>query len=169
MQKSLSLPVHHSLSKFDISLGTDQLIRISGRVRDPDFPLSSRSLILLSLNSTLTKLFLSTLHITYKHAGISALMSVILETYYISGLRNFLKLISRRCPMCQKAYSRPLNQRMGMLPLSRTTPAPPFERTGMDFAGPFYIRQGKVRKPTRVKCYACLFICLTTKAVHIEL
>ncbi len=56
-----------------------------------------------------------------------------------------------------------------MLPLSRTTPAPPFERTGMDFAGPFYIRQGKVCKPTRVKCYACLFICLTTKAVHIEL
>ncbi len=129
------------------------------------FP-SLRSLILLSLNSTLTKQFLSTLHITYKHAGISALMSVILETYYISGLRNFLKLISRRCPMCQKAYSRPLNQRM---PLSRTTPAPPFERTEMDFAGPFYIRQGKVRKPTRVKCYACLFICLTTKAVHIEL
>ncbi len=165
-----SLPVHHSLSKFDISLGTDQLIRISGRVREPDFPLSSRSLILLSLNYTLTKLFLSTPHITYKHAGISALMSVILETYYISGLRNFLKLISRRCPMCQKkAYSRPLNQRMGMLPLSRTTPAPPFERTGMDFAGPFYIRQGKVRKPTRVKCYASLFICLTTKAVHIEL
>ncbi len=56
-----------------------------------------------------------------------------------------------------------------MLPLSRTAPALPFERTGMDFAGPFYIRQGKVRKPTRVKCYACLFICLTTKAVHIEL
>ncbi len=55
-----------------------------------------------------------------------------------------------------------------MLQLSRTTPAPPFERTGMNFAGPFYIRQGKVRKPTRVKCYACLFICLTTKAVHIE-
>ncbi len=29
-------------------------------------------------------------------------MSVILETYYISDLRNFLKLISRRCPICAK-------------------------------------------------------------------
>ena len=76
-----NLPPHHSLSKFDLSLGADQLIRISGRVRDPDSPLSSRSLILLSLNFTLTKLFLSTLHVTYKHAGISSLMSVISETY----------------------------------------------------------------------------------------
>ena len=58
---------------------------------------------------------------------------------------------------------------MGLLPLLRTTPAPPFECTGIDFAGLFYIRQGHIRKPTRVKCYACLFICLTTKVIHIEL
>ena len=67
-----------------------------------------------------------------------------------------------------EAYSRTLNQKMGLLLLLRTTPAPPFERTGIDFTGPFHIQQGHVRKPTRVKCYTCLFICLTTKAIHIE-
>ena len=83
------LPPHHSLSKFDLSLGADQLIRISGRVRDPDSPLSSCSLILLSLNSTLTKLFLSTLHVTYEHACISSLMC---------DFRNLLHLWPKKFP-----------------------------------------------------------------------
>ncbi len=58
---------------------------------------------------------------------------------------------------------------MGLLPEARTTPAPPFDRTGIDFAGPFYVRQGHTRKPVLIKTYACLFVCLTTRAVHLEL
>jgi len=58
---------------------------------------------------------------------------------------------------------------MGLLPTSRTTPAPPFSSTGVDFGGPFLTRKGYTRKPTMVKTYACIFICFATKAVHIEL
>ena len=58
---------------------------------------------------------------------------------------------------------------MGMLPASRTTPAPPFHRTGVDFAGPFVIRQGHTRRPVLIKTYAAVFTCLTTKAVHLDL
>ncbi len=58
---------------------------------------------------------------------------------------------------------------MGLLPSVRTTPAPPFSFTGVHFAGPFITRRGHTRKPVMVKSYACIFICLTTKAVHIEL
>ena len=58
---------------------------------------------------------------------------------------------------------------MGLLPAVRTTPAPPFANTGMDFAGPFHIRQGHTRRPVIIKSYACIFVCLTTRAVHIEL
>ncbi len=43
------------------------------------------------------------------------------------------------------------------------------EITGVDFAGPFIIRKGYTRKPVKIKSYACLFVCFTTKAVHIEL
>ena len=74
------------------------------------------------------------------------------ETYHIAGLRNHVKRISRQCATCQKAYARPLNQKMGLLPASRTTPALPFYRTGMDFAGPF---TGYTRKPIAIKTYAC--------------
>ncbi len=96
-------------------------------------------------------------------------MSIIRDKYHIPGLRNHLKGLSRHCITCQKAYSKPLHQQMGLLPEVRTTPAPPFDQTGVDFAGPFIIRQGHTRKPVLIKTYACLFVCLTTRAIHIEL
>jgi len=68
-----------------------------------------------------------------------------------------------------RAYDRSSHQPMGLLPTTRTTPNPPFHITGVDFAGPFVTRRGHTRKPTMVKAYVCLFICFTTKAIHIEL
>ncbi len=58
---------------------------------------------------------------------------------------------------------------MGLLPKARTTPSPPFYCTGIDFAGTFHIRRGHTRRPVIIKYYACLFICLSTRAVHLEL
>ena len=70
---------------------------------------------------------------------------------------------------CQKAYARTTAQLMGKLPSSRVTPAPPFTHTGADFAGPFLLKKGHTRKPVKVKGYVCLFVCMTTKATHLEL
>ncbi len=103
---------------------------------------------------------------THSHAGTLAMMSIIGSTYYIPGLRNQLKKISRACSVCQRAYARPLHQQ---LPSQRTTPAPPFYNTGIDYTGPFIIKQGHTRKPVLLKTYACLFVCLATRAIHIEL
>ncbi len=70
---------------------------------------------------------------------------------------------------CQRAYARTESQKMGMLPLERTTPAPPFYHTGVDYAGPFYIRKGHTRRPVYVKSYVAVFVCFSTRAVHLEL
>ncbi len=91
----------------------------------------------------------------------ATLLCIIAETYYISGLRNHLKLLSRQCSTCQKAYASG--------PSARTTPGPPFAITGIDFAGPLQIRQGHTRRPVIIKAYVCVFVCFTTKAVHLEL
>ena len=40
--------------------------------------------------------------------------------------------------------------------------------TGVDFAGPFDVKRSHTRKPVLVKAYACLFVCMSTKAVHID-
>ncbi len=164
-----SLPKSNALHKFGLSISDQGYLQLSSRVRNPSKPSQPSKLIPLSPKSPLTRLLVATLHVTYSHAGISALHSILVTTYFIPNLRNLLKFISRRCPSCQRAYARPLTHAMGMLPSSRTTPAPPFDRTGVDFVGPFVLRQGYTRKPVLVKTYAAVFVCMVTKAVHFEL
>ena len=55
---------------------------------------------------------------------------------------------------------------MGNLPMERITPDHPFNKVGVDYAGPFFVKHGYV---TVVKAYACVFVSLSIKAVHLEL
>ncbi len=102
---------------------------------------------LLSIQSDLTRLLIKTLHTTYGHPGITAMTSILYDIYYITGLRSFLKKMSKNCPACQRAYTRPFSYQMEMLPSYRTTPASPFCHTAVDFAGPFHIRTKHTHKP----------------------
>ena len=57
---------------------------------------------------------------------------------------------------------------MGQLPKERVTPDAVFNNVGLDCAEPVYVKQGSPRKPIIVKAYVCVFVSLSTKAVHIE-
>ncbi|XP_039309934.1 uncharacterized protein LOC120358749 [Solenopsis invicta] len=59
---------------------------------------------------------------------------------------------------------------MGNLPKHRiTVPERPFFICGIDYAGPFYIKEGTRKNAKLVKCYMAIFVCFATTAVHIEL
>jgi hypothetical protein len=58
---------------------------------------------------------------------------------------------------------------MCQLPLARVTMARPFLNAGTDYVGPFEIKSGNTRSKTTTKCYVALFICLATRALHLEL
>ncbi|XP_026730718.1 uncharacterized protein LOC113495917 [Trichoplusia ni] len=57
---------------------------------------------------------------------------------------------------------------MGDLPNVRTNADFPFNCSGMDFAGPFMISSKKGRGNRVTKAYLCVFVCLITKALHLE-
>jgi len=57
---------------------------------------------------------------------------------------------------------------MGSLPPNRTVIAIPFTNTGMDFAGPFEVRSSPHTKASCYKCYVCIFVCFSSKAIHLE-
>lgn len=58
---------------------------------------------------------------------------------------------------------------MGNLPSERLVPTYPFMKSGVDYAGPIYILNRKGRGSRLIKAYICLFVCFTTRAVHLEL
>lgn len=58
---------------------------------------------------------------------------------------------------------------MAALPMERSTFSPPFTFTGLDFAGPFPIKTSSLRQASCQKGYVCVFLCFSTKAIHLEL
>ena len=49
------------------------------------------------------------------------------------------------------------------------TPAPPFSYVGLDLFGPWTVPARRTRgEHANSKCWAVLFTCLTTRAIHIE-
>lgn len=57
---------------------------------------------------------------------------------------------------------------MGDLPKNRVVFEKAFLQTGVDYCGPFYIKERKFRNRNKVKIYVAVFVCFATKAVHIE-
>ncbi len=119
-------------------------------------------------NNQLTKLLLETRHKEYGHAGASTVIAIMGTQYYIIGVKHVLKWIARRCAECQQSNAHTMQQQMGMLPPCRTQLRPPFYVTGVDMAGPITMREGATRKPVLYKAYISIFVCMCTKAVHIE-
>lgn len=59
-----------------------------------------------------------------------------------------------------------MTQEMAKLPKVRLTPyQPPFTSTGIDYFGPLQAKGGR----GTVRCYGCIFVCMTSRAVHLEL
>ncbi|XP_041448586.1 uncharacterized protein LOC121404066 [Drosophila obscura] len=57
---------------------------------------------------------------------------------------------------------------MGDLPKERLEGSRAFEVTGGDYCGPFFYRS-EIRTRPPIKCYISVFICFTSKAIHMEL
>ncbi|XP_036346482.1 uncharacterized protein LOC118755762 [Rhagoletis pomonella] len=57
---------------------------------------------------------------------------------------------------------------MAALPPERSNFSLPFTYTGLDFAGPLDVKSSTLRKSPLLKGYVCVFICFSTKAIHLE-
>ena len=69
---------------------------------------------------------------------------------------------------CRKRKAKAAKQIMApLLKIRLKLPLRAFARTAVDFAGPFVTIQGRGKK--RAKRYLCLFTCLTSRAVHLEM
>lgn len=145
------------------------IMRVGGRISNSTLSYAQSHPVILNAKHSITKLIIESEHRRLLHAGPTLLISSLNQRYQITGIRKAVRFITRGCVTCRRQSARLQKQLMGPLPKERITSAPVFERVGVDYAGPFLTKYGSTRKPTIVKSYLCLFVCLSVKAVHLEL
>ena len=116
----------------------------------------------------LVKLIIRFEHLRLLHAGHLLTSASLSRRYHIIGGHRAIRSVTRNCVVCRRRSAKPNPQLMGQLPKEQITPDAVFNNVGLDYAGPVYLKQGSMRKPVIVKAYVCVFVSLSTKAVHIE-
>ncbi|XP_011858966.1 PREDICTED: uncharacterized protein LOC105556478 [Vollenhovia emeryi] len=142
------------------------LIRVGGRLRQAPLPYTQRFPVVLSSGGHITKLIIRDQHVRNLHAGLQALLSIIGEKYWILSARSAVRRVLHGCIICFRTSAKNPHQLMGDLPECRVTPCRAFLNVGVDYGGPFNV---KVSRNKSSKAYLCLFVCLATRAVHLEL
>lgn len=84
-------------------------------------------------------------------------------------LWNTVKNIIRNCVRCHRFAAKAQQQILTYLPSMRVTTGKLFNHFGIDYAGPLELRSSELRKAAIVKVYFCVFVCLKTKSIHLEI
>ncbi|XP_029164817.1 uncharacterized protein LOC114936015 [Nylanderia fulva] len=115
-------------------------------------------------------MIISYTHIVSLHTGIQATLSKLRQQYWIIKARSLVKSIIYKCVKCTREKAQVANQMMGQLPNSRVSaPTRAFSHSGVDYAGPVLTRASAGRGIASRKSYIAIFICLATRAIHLEL
>ncbi|XP_068250434.1 uncharacterized protein [Palaemon carinicauda] len=79
-------------------------------------------------------------------------------------MRRLAKTVIKECLSCRWHNSKPCSQPVAPLPKERVRTSPPFDVTGLDYAGPLFCADCPSKK-----FYVLLFTCGVVRAVHLEL
>lgn len=169
LQSSKCLPKQSSILSLNPFLDKDNLLRVGGRIRNSNESFDVKFPIILPQKHQLTRLIILNQHHKQLHAGPQAILAALRQRFWPINGRSAIRSVLSKCITCFRAKPISLTQKMGDLPRDRVTPQRPFLVSGVDFAGPFNLKDGKCRNRTIVKGYMCLFICFVTKAIHVEL
>ena len=145
-------------------LDEDDIIRVGGRIGKAAIPFGTRHPIVLDSSGDLTKLIVMDTHNKLGHAGVDNIRNELRQQFWILRCKATVKKNLHRCWLCKLRRTVPRPPRMADLPRDRLLVSPPFTKVGVDYFGPLHVKYGR----KHLKRYICLFTCLVTRAVHLE-
>lgn len=150
-------------------LDNDGLLRVGGRLKRAPGPFDERHPLILPHTGALVSLLITDAHQKTFHSGPKMTCAQLQQRFWILGVRNAVKSIIHRCVICFRCRPTRAHQLMGDLPAPRITQSRAFLHTAVDYAGPIFTRTAKGRGHKSHKSWIAVFVCLSSKAVHLEL
>ena len=154
-----------SLLKLDCFVDEEGLLRVGGRLGRSSYPWSEIHPVVLPKNSHVTNLLIRHYHEANAHQGRLITLNAIRRAgYWVINGASRVNFYLAKCVTCRKKRSSSCTQKMADLPEDRVEATSPFDCSGVDYFGPFIIKEGR----KELKRYGVIFTCLASRAVHLE-
>ena len=112
----------------------------------------------------LCRLVIMDCHKKLNHEGTEHVRNDLRLLYWIPRSRSTVRKVLNDCSLCKRRRIKPQPPLMASLPKDRLQVAAPFSKVGVDYFGPIMVKHFRKHE----KRYGCLFTCLVTRAVHLE-
>ena len=117
----------------------------------------------------ITRLIIRDCHHRVMHNGVKETLTEFRSFFWLTKGRQVIRKQIYNCIVCRRHDGRSYKvEQASAMPEFRFKEGYPFASTGADCAGPLFVKT-VFRKEIQVsKVYICLFICESTRAIHIE-
>ncbi|CAH8505861.1 unnamed protein product [Schistosoma mattheei] len=144
----------------------DGLLCVGGRLSYSDFSNAFKHPIILPSRHLVTEMIIRHYHKEQGHTGTSQVLATIRKRYWIIKGTSTVKRVIGKCVTCRRYTMVTGQQLMAPLPACRVQQGwYCFSAVGVDYFGPLFVKRGRSLE----KRYGCVFTCLQTRAVHIEM
>ena len=140
------------------------VIRVGGRLANSPYNVDKKFPIIIPKYSPITDKLIRESHLRNLHSGPQHTLFDLRQTIWIPGGLATVKKVIHDCKTCIRFDAKILQPVMGDLPRERVVKSFTFENTGLDYCGPFQTIHNKDMR----KIYVAIFVCFSTKAIHIE-
>ena len=140
-------------------------LRVGSRLVKADIDEVAKAPAILPRKDNIVRSIIRYFHQRDLHAGPKHVLNELRQTMWILQGGQEVRSVLSKCTTCQRAFKRPMEQKMGVLPEVRVTQGHPFAAIGIDMAGPFGI---KMNGRATHKVWAAIFTCLKTRLVLVE-
>lgn len=143
------------------------IFRVGGRLSNSELPFEAQHPVLLS-DHPIVRSIIQCHHKNTLHGGVTLTLTDLRKKFWLINGLELVKKFCRKCLVCHRHRPRLLEQLMAALPANRVTFEKAFLHSGLDFAGPFTLKAEVGRGHRSYKVYIAIFVCLATKAIHLE-
>ncbi|XP_041926339.1 uncharacterized protein LOC121690066 isoform X1 [Alosa sapidissima] len=169
LERGKQVPLNSCLRSLNPILQAD-LLRLGGRLKNADVAIEQNNPVILPKEHHVSLLLTRYHHAQVKHQGRHLTEGAVRAAgLWILGGKRLVNSTIHKCITCRRLRGRMQEQQMADLPAERLTTCPPFTYVGLDVFGPWHVSTRRTRgTQPESKCWAILFCCMSSRAVHVE-